>query len=147
MRISKHQWAMRLAQVTSLRSTCARRSVGCILTNERGHVLSTGYNGVAIGMPHCNDPSGFYLCSGTCSESGKNLDACRALHAEQNALLQCPDVFKIHSAYVTASPCITCTKLLLNTSCKNVYYYNEYPHQEARELWESSGRLWIKTEL
>ena len=81
------------------------------------------------------------------NEGVKNLDACRALHAEQNALLQCPDVFKIHSAYVTASPCITCTKLLLNTSCKNVYYYNEYPHQEARELWESSGRLWIKTEL
>lgn len=144
---------MALAVVTAQRATCLRRSVGCVLLNERGHVIATGYNGVAAGQPHCNKhdmfaPEGMpFACPGAHLPSGTGLDGCHAVHAEQNALLQCRDVYSIQTAYVTASPCMTCTKLLLNTSCKQIIFIDEYPHAEAKQLWESSGREWSKLDF
>lgn len=44
-----------LAALVATRSTCLRRAVGCVLVDARGHVLATGYNGVAPKHPHCND--------------------------------------------------------------------------------------------
>lgn len=139
---------MGLALLTAAQTTCLRRGVGCVLLNKRGQVLSTGYNGVAAGQPHCNHHDPFAevgypnACGGAFAPSGQALDACQAIHAEQNALLQCRDVYEIHEAYVTASPCVTCTKLLLNTGCQHISYLDEYPHPEARDLWVSSGRHW-----
>jgi dCMP deaminase len=148
MRPSRDEWALKLALLTAQRTTCRRRAVGCVLLNARGHVLATGYNGVAAGLPHCNhyDPffeTGFpHACSGANSPSGTNLDGCQAIHAEQNALLQCRDMYAIHTCYVTASPCMTCVKLLLNTSCERIVFVEEYPHSAARELWTGAGRAW-----
>lgn len=192
MRPSRDQWAMGLAQLTALRTTCCRRKVGAVLLNKRGHVLSTGYNGVAAGLPHCievikspvyhNDnrvvdvkdmwefkgvktpkfSGGFfskegnlqcvgfehthpYACPGANSPSGTNLDGCHAIHAEQNALLQCRDVYSIHTCYVTTAPCVTCCKLLLNTSCQHIVFLEEYHGTAAKELWLSAGRNWQPT--
>lgn len=145
MRPSRDEWAMRMALMTAQRTTCCRRAVGCVLLNARGHVLATGYNGVAAGLPHCNHQHGDefpHACSGAKAPSGTNLDGCQAIHAEQNALLQCKDIYQIHTAYVTASPCMTCVKLLLNTSCERIVYVDEYPHNEAGKLWTSAGRSW-----
>lgn len=148
MRPSRDEWALKLALLTAQRTTCCRRAVGCVLLNARGHVLATGYNGVAAGLPHCNQhdpyhPTGFpHACEGAKSPSGTNLDGCQAIHAEQNAMLQCKDVYSIHTCYVTASPCMTCVKLLLNTSCERVVYVEEYPHSAARDLWTGAGRAW-----
>jgi len=152
-RPSRDQWAMQLATITAGRTTCCRRAVGCVLLNARGHVLATGYNGVAAGLPHCNalvvDPHDIeqgrtylYACSGATAPSGTNLDGCQAIHAEQNAMLQCRDVYAIHTCYVTTSPCMTCCKLLLNTGCERIVYAEEYPHSAARDLWVGAGRLW-----
>lgn len=148
MRPSRDEWALKLALLTAQRATCCRRQVGCVLLNSRGHVLATGYNGVAAGLPHCNQhdpyhPLGFpNACEGARSPSGANLDGCQAIHAEQNALLQCRDIYQIHTVYVTASPCVTCCKLLLNTSCERIVYVEEYPHSAARDLWTGAGRSW-----
>ena len=166
MRLSRDEWALKLALLTAQRTTCCRRAVGCVLLNTRGHVLSTGYNGVAAGLPHCNqhdghwairnatpeiqvkmksgtwDPRFPHACSGATAPSGTNLDGCQAIHAEQNALLQCRDMYAIHTAYVTASPCMTCCKLLLNTSCQRIVYVEEYPHSAAKDLWTGAGRSW-----
>lgn len=150
MRPSRDEWALKLALLTAQRTTCYRRAVGCVLLNARGHVLATGYNGVAAGLPHCNEPVDGWLlngglkhaCSGAKAPSGHGLDACQAIHAEQNALLQCRDMYAIHTCYVTASPCITCVKLLLNTSCERIVFVEEYPHSAARELWTGAGRAW-----
>lgn len=167
MRITKDDWAMQLALTTAQRSTCCRRKVGAVLLNHAGHVLATGYNGVAAGLPHCNelgvkqtgrqffgqqqaiakldpaDPKSYpHACSGAFSPSGTNLDGCEAIHAEQNALLQCKDVREIHTCFCTASPCITCTKLLLNTGCLRIAFLEEYPHPAAGDLWRRAGRVW-----
>lgn len=169
MRPTGDEWAMSLALATAKRATCLRRAVGCVLLSARGHVLATGYNGVAVGLPHCNESTGFDFvyangidktkpltsqstgqspcynnaCPGAHAPSGTQLDACQAIHAEQNALLQCRDVYAIETCYVTASPCVTCVKLLMNTSCQRIVFVEEYPHQEARELWVGKvGRTW-----
>lgn len=122
-RPSKDVYFLRMALLVATRGTCARRQVGCVLVNERGHVLSTGYNGVASGMTHCTDTR----CPGARETSGNGLDKCQAIHAEQNALLQCKDVWSISKCYVTCSPCIHCVKLLMNTSCREVVFGAEYP--------------------
>jgi len=123
---------MEMVQLVAKRATCVRRQVGCILVSNRGHILATGYNGVPSGFPHCLDKP----CKGATASSGKSLDDCLAIHAEQNALLQCSDVNLIKTAYVTTSPCITCTKLLMNTSCGRIVFLEEYPHSRSKEIWQ-----------
>lgn len=125
--------------------TCARRKVGCVLLDARGHVLSSGYNGTAAGVTNCID----IPCAGANMPSGTGLDACEAIHAEQNALLQCRDVQAIHTAYCTASPCVHCVKLLMNTGATRIVFLEEYPHGASKELWlkSKSGRQWVKGNL
>ena len=141
-RISIDSFAMAVAHACAERSTCMRRRVGCVLLNDKRHIIATGYNGVAAGLPHCNEK---HACVGANSPSGTNLDDCRAIHAEQNALLQCKNIYEIETCYTTTAPCITCLKLLLNTSCKRIVYLHDYPGAEkSAELWKSSGRQWTK---
>jgi dCMP deaminase len=134
-RASLDEAMMNVAAAMAARSTCVRRDVGCVLVNKRGHILSTGYNGVPAGQHHCKDTA----CPGSVSLSGTNLDNCYAVHAEQNALLQCHDVYDIDTCYVTCAPCITCTKLLMNTSCKRIVYIEDYPHENAKALAARAG--------
>ena len=127
-----------MALMAATRATCSRRSVGCILTNRLNHIMATGYNGVPRGIQHC----GIEICPALNAASGTSLDGCMATHAEQNALLQCRNVEEIETAYVTASPCLTCTKLLMNTACKRIVFIEEYPHPAAGDLWRSRGGIW-----
>ena len=84
-----------------------------------------------------------YACPGAYSPSGTNLDACQAIHAEQNALMQCKSVWDIHTTYVTVSACMTCVKLLLNTICSRIVFGEEYVHADARSMWLNAGREWV----
>lgn len=140
MRPNRDQLGLLLARAWSLRSTCARRRVGCVLMDSYGYQLSAGYNGVPSKMEHCVTVP----CPGVGAASGTALDLCLAVHAEQNALTMAPDPRLVYTAYVTASPCVHCVKMLLNTSCFRIVFEDEYPHPEARRLWEGRGREWIK---
>lgn len=141
MRPDKDNYFLSLAKLVSTRGTCIRRSVGCVLIDSHSQILATGYNGVATGVAHCNDPTEFFRdgapktygnsCSGANAKSGESLDSCQAIHAEQNALLQCRNQWEITTCYSTALPCISCAKLLMNTSCRRVVYLESYPHKEA----------------
>lgn len=141
MRPDVDTYFMDMAKLVATRSTCIRRSVGCVLVDSHNHVLATGYNGVPAGMPHCNDPGGAHTCEGARSPSGTNLDACSAVHAEQNAILQCSDPYSIRRAYVTAFPCTSCAKLLLNTSCGEIVYLEPYADGNGMRLWTAAGRV------
>lgn len=131
---------LEMAFVLAKRGTCARRQVGCILVDADGFRLSDGYNGVAIGRPHCSEG---FPCPGVGARSGERLDSCQALHAEQNAILRLPDPRKVYTAYVTVSPCISCVKLLLGTNCERIVFGELYPHNDAKTWWEDAGRQWI----
>ena len=131
-RPSRDEYFLAMAALVSLRATCRRRRVGCVLVDSHRHVLATGYNGVACGRDHCLDTP----CVGADLPSGTGLDQCEAIHAEQNAMLQCRDTQTIDTAYITVSPCITCVKLLMNTSCKRIVFLENYTQQAARDLWK-----------
>lgn len=170
-RPSHDETGLQYAEVAQRRATCLRRAVGCCIVNVRNQVLATGYNGRAAGLAHCNEQVpvknqefrhlashfGFdypNACAGARAASGTQLDACEAIHAEQNALLQCGDVYSIWTCYVTHSPCITCVKLLMNTSCRRIVFRERYAHDEpAMRLWlgskagQSGRREWIHLPL
>lgn len=138
-RLSRDQLGLSIAALWAKRSTCRRRQVGCVLWDANGNEIGTGYNGVARGVPHCVDRP----CPGAGLPSGTGLDLCEAVHAEANALLKCADVMKIHTAYVTHSPCVHCVKLLMNTSCVRIVFANPYAHDEtSSKLWLANERSW-----
>lgn len=142
MRPSKDEYFLKMAEVVATRSTCVRRSVGCVLVDEQFRVMSTGYNGSPPGMPHCTD----HPCDGAHCKSGTGLDLCMSTHAEINALLFCGDVMKIHSIYLTVSPCVQCIKALLTTSAKRLIFREMYASdhtKKALEWWTSQGREYV----
>lgn len=138
MRDSRNQYFLKLARHVASMATCPRNQIGCVIVNKYKHILSTGYNGVPRNYPHCTDTP----CPGVNYPTGQGLNSCMATHAEQNALLQCPDVMDIKTVYITHSPCITCAKLIANTSCKQVIYPNEYADTSGVQLLNDLG---IKT--
>lgn len=137
-RESKNQYFLKVAALISTRATCPRRSVGCVITNDLDHIKACGYNGVPRTFEHCTDTP----CGGENLSSGEGLNFCMATHAEQNALLQCENVMGIKTIYITVSPCITCAKLIGNTSCKEVVYSEEYSDKSGIEILK---KLNIKT--
>lgn len=159
MRPNRDEYFLRMAELVATRSTCLRRNVGCVLVNSRGHVLATGYNGVAAGLPHCNQENPAYhmaidasdeeirprfqhihACPGANSPSGTNLEGCEAIHAEENALLQCRDVWEINTCYCTTAPCFSCLKKLMNTGCWRIVFLEDYPQAEK------SSQLWLRNQ-
>jgi len=138
-RPSRDAYFVQMTALVAQRATCARRQVGCVLVNEQGHVMATGYNGVCHGAVHCIDVP----CPGAKFPSGQGLHLCEAIHAEQNALLQCRDINEIHTAYVTSSPCIHCVRLLCNTGVKRVVFSEVYPHAESERVARNHGIEWI----
>lgn len=134
-RETKDQYFLKIARLTATRSTCPRRSVGCVIINQHNHVIATGYNGVPKGFTHCIDMP----CGAENFKSGTSLNKCMAIHAEQNALLQCKNIKEIDTIYVTTSPCETCCKLIANTSCKRVVFDDLYSQTEGLELLKQLG--------
>ena len=84
-RPSWDEYFMEIAQVVAKRSNCSRRKVAAVITKEN-HLLSTGYNGTPRGVKNCFD-GGCPRCAGK-TPSGKGLDECLCVHAEQNAICQ-----------------------------------------------------------
>ena len=136
-RPSRDEVYLKIAELIATRGTCIRRQVGCVLVDARGRILSTGYNGVAAGRKHCSEGE---PCPGACYPSGQGLDECEAIHAEQNAILLLRDPWTVDTAYVTVSPCLSCIKLLLGTSCKRIVCRYLYPHVNAVKWWTEAGR-------
>ena len=113
---------MTVANVMSIRSTCVRRKVGCVITDIHNQILATGYNGVPKKWTHCTAKP----CPGANYQSGMGLDQCVAVHAETNALIQCSNIDKAHHIYITTAPCISCVKALINTPIIHIHYSQDY---------------------
>ena len=132
-RITRDELGIEMAQLVARRATCLRRSVGCVLTDVDGVILATGYNGVPRGLPHCNEG---HPCPAAGAPSGTALDGCRAIHAEQNALIFLTDPNRVHTVYTTTLPCDHCVKMIMNTSAKRIVFAEDYPHGHVRDLWQ-----------
>ncbi|HHT61885.1 MAG: dCMP deaminase family protein [Paludibacteraceae bacterium] len=114
---------MRMARIWAENSYCKRRQVGALLVKNK-MIISDGYNGT---------PSGFEnIC-----EDDNNVSKPYVLHAEANAITK---VARSHNSsdgatlYVTASPCIECAKLIIQSGIKRVVYGENYRIMDGIEL-------------
>jgi dCMP deaminase len=141
------QYFLQLARQAATRSTCLRRQVGAVLVRDR-RVLATGYNGAPRGVAHCLEVG--CLRDELGIPSGERQELCRAIHAEQNALIQAA----VHGVavegatlYTTLQPCILCAKMLINAGVREIHYVEGYPDDFARQLLDEAGVSCIRTEL
>ena len=131
------EYFMEIARVVAMRSTCLRRQVGAVLVRDK-RILSTGYNGAPTVLPHCLEVG----CRRENVESGYRPELCRAVHAEQNAIIQAA----IHGVsivgatlYCTHQPCILCVKMLINAQIHKVVYKQGHPDNEALRVLGQVG--------
>lgn len=131
---------MDLARLVARRSTCLRRQVGAVLVRDH-RAIALGYNGPPSGLPHCAEKGGC-LREQLGVPSGQRQEICRALHAEQNVILQLAITGlsgRDSILYVTHFPCFTCAKMLVQLGVLEVIYAEGYPDEFSRDLFEEAG--------
>ncbi len=139
MRPSWDEYFMQLVEIIKTRSTCVRRQVGAIVVKEN-RILTTGYNGAPSGCKHCEEIGCVRQQLGI--PSGQRHELCRALHAEQNAIIQAAKYgINIDGAciYVTTQPCVICAKMIINSGIKRIVYKGEYPDELAMQLLDEAN--------
>ena len=123
-RPSWDSYFLTIAHLTSQRSNCIKRKVGCIIVKDH-RILSLGYNGTPRGTKNCFE-GGCARCANGGS-AGAHLDLCMCLHAEENAMLFVSQKEIENSImYITLLPCISCVKKILQCGIKKVIYEEDY---------------------
>ncbi len=119
---------LKMAKIWSENSYCIRRKVGAIIVKNK-MIISDGYNGTPSGFENiCEDENG--------------ITKSYVLHAEANAITK---VAKSHNSsknatlYVTTSPCMECSKLIIQSGIKRVVYDEEYRNKDGLELLKRAG--------
>jgi dCMP deaminase len=138
-RPSWEEYFFQIAQQVATRSTCVRRKVGAVLVKDK-RILSTGYKGAHRGISHCVDVG--CLREELKVPSGERHELCRALHAEQNAIVQAAlHGVKIDgsSLYCTHQPCALCAKMIINAGIVEVYFDEGYPDELAAGFFAEAG--------
>lgn len=140
-RPSWDEYFMEMAELTSKRSTCLRRNVGAVIVQDK-HIIATGYNGAPRGLSHCGDLGGC-LREKLGVPSGERHELCRALHAEQNAIIQAATLghsIEGASIYVTHQPCSICAKMIINAGIERIVVKEGYPDEMAVQILEEAGK-------
>ena len=138
-RPSWNEYFMDITRLVARRSTCMRRQVGAVMVKEK-NILATGYNGTPSGIKHC-DVTGC-LREQLNVPSGERHELCRGLHAEQNAIIQAArHGVNISGSilYCTNSPCIICTKMLINAGIRKVVYLEGYSDNLSVAMLDEAG--------
>jgi dCMP deaminase len=138
-RPSWNQYFSSIARMVATRSTCLRRHVGAILVKKK-RILSTGYNGAPAGLKHCIEVG--CLREEASIPSGTRHELCRALHAEQNAIVQAAYhgiSIAGSTLYCTNKPCVICSKMLINAGIKRIYYDEGYDDALSDAILEEAG--------
>jgi dCMP deaminase len=134
------EYFMDIAHVVSKRGNCCRRKVAAVIVSDR-RIISTGYNGTPRGIENCFE-GGCPRCASDAS-SGENLGECICAHAEENAIVQAAYhgiAVRNSTLYCILSPCLMCTKMIINAGIKEVVYETEYHFTEqARDLFAVAG--------
>lgn len=126
-----NEYFMQIAKLIATRSTCIRKQVGAVIVKDR-HILATGYNGSPQGTKHCTELG--CLRVELKIPHGMRYEMCRACHGEENAILQSARYgVSIEGAdiYCTHKPCVNCTKMILNSGIKRVFYEIDDLQQDA----------------
>ena len=119
---------LEMASVWARNSYCKRRQVGALLVKDR-MIISDGYNGTPSGFENqCEDENG--------------VTKPYVLHAEANAITKVAKSGNNSSGatlYVTASPCMECSKLIIQSGITRVVYKDEYRLTDGIDLLRRAG--------
>jgi dCMP deaminase len=119
---------LEMARIWSKNSYCQRRQVGALVVKD-GMIISDGYNGT---------PSGFEnIC-----EDDNGVTKPYVLHAEANAitkLARSNNNSEGATIYITASPCIECAKLIIQSGIRRVVYGENYRLTDGIDLLRRAG--------
>ncbi len=139
-RPSWDEYFMNIANTVSTRSNCVKRKVASIIVKDK-RIISTGYNGTPRGVKNCAE-GGCNRCN-SFADAGTDLGECVCSHGEENAIVQAAyHGISIKGAvlYSTFSPCLFCTKLILNSGIVEVVYNADYQLSElSLKLLQEAG--------
>ena len=128
---------LRMARIWAENSYCVRRQVGALIVKDK-MIISDGYNGT---------PSGF---ENVCEDDITGRTKPYVLHAEANAITKvaksannCDGA----TLYITASPCMECSKLIIQAGIRRVVYIDEYHTDEGIELLRRVGIETVRIDL
>lgn len=144
-RPSWDQYFMAIVNQVATRSTCLRRKIGAIIVKDK-RILTTGYNGAPKNVKSCLE-IGSCLREELGIPSGQRHEICRALHAEQNAIIQAAyHGVSVNGSvlYCNTQPCVMCAKMIINSGIVKIYYQQEYPDKLALELLEEADIELVK---
>ncbi len=142
-RIDWDSYFIEITKLVAQRSGCLKRHVGAVLVKDN-RIIATGYNSAPSGIQECYQ-RGECLRKG--SHQGENLETCYAIHAEQNALMQCCKLgISCDGAtlYCTTKPCNFCMRLLINAGVKIIIYIEDYNDNLTDKLALECGILMIQ---
>lgn len=159
---------MAIAYASSMRSSCLKRKVGATIVDVSGDVFSSGYNEVPAANDTCKREYG--MCyrdklKADYKESLKDvikkdkernasyelfknnfkiLDYCRALHAEENAILNVARVgasaaLPTSTLFTTTYPCNLCANKIAQVGIRHIVYFEPYPMKEAKKILTDKG--------
>jgi dCMP deaminase len=138
-RPSWDEYFLKMTMLVAERSTCRRHHIGAILVRNK-YVLTTGYNGAASGTKDCLEIG--CLRDELKIPSGTRHETCRAIHAEQNAIIQgAKHGININQStlYCTHAPCSICAKMLINAGIERIVTYNKYNDKKALEYLKEAN--------
>lgn len=133
------EYFLKISSVVAERSTCQRHHIGAVAVRDK-HILATGYNGAPSGIHHCLELG--CLRNELGIPSGKSHEICRAVHAEQNVIIQAAlhgVSIKGSTIYCTHSPCVLCAKMLVNAQIARFVSIGRYNDDEFLTLFKNSG--------
>jgi len=137
-----HEFYIGLAKQIASRGTCLRRQIGAVLIKD-GIILATGYNGPPSGLAHCDKC--FRITNNI--QSSTRLEFCRAVHAEENVLIQCAIKQTNPTGgilYCTHSPCVTCAKSIIQAKISAIIYDEIYPDELTQQMIGESSVLFYQ---
>jgi len=134
------EYFMEMAELTAKRATCSRRQVGAVIVRDN-RAVATGYNGAPRGLAHCEEKGGC-LRQKLNVPSGQRHELCRALHAEQNAIISAAamgNAIEGGTIYITHQPCVICAKMIVNAGIKRIVVREGYPDELSMEILDEAG--------
>lgn len=124
-RISRTEMYFDIAKIAAKRSTCNRLQVGAVAVKDK-RIIAISYNGALPGRPHCDD----FNCNDT-------TPCTNTVHAEANLIAYCAK----HGLpldgtilYLTHSPCMKCSELIVQSGIKQVYFLEQYRDSEPLKV-------------
>lgn len=151
-KITKHkrpswdEYFLQMAVLVGSRGTCDRGRSGSIIVKDK-RILTTGYVGSPIGLPHC-DEAGHEIHTVTNEDGTKSQHCIRTAHAEQNAI---NNAARVGVALVGATmyskmvPCYKCVQSIINVGIVRVVSEMDYhASKKSKEILKTAG---VKLEI